>query len=70
MAPGMQLLIARKGKVVYRKSFGYHTDEKKLKVKNTDLFDLASVTKILGGLPLIMKAEEEGKLSIDSKLGN
>ena len=69
MAPGMQLLIARKGKVVYRKSFGYHTDEKKLKVENTDLFDLASVTKILGGLPLIMKAEEEGKLSIDSKLG-
>ncbi len=70
MAPGMQLLIARKGKVVYRKSFGYHTDEKKIKVNNNDLYDLASVTKILGGLPLIMKAEEEGKLSIDSKLGD
>lgn len=70
MAPGMQLLIARKGKVVYRKSFGYHTNEKRLKVKNTDLFDLASVTKILGGLPLIMKAEEEGNFSIDSKLGD
>ncbi|MFZ2283859.1 MAG: glycoside hydrolase family 3 N-terminal domain-containing protein, partial [Lutibacter sp.] len=26
MAPGMQILVARKGKVVYQKSFGFHTD--------------------------------------------
>ena len=70
MAPGMQVLVAKDGKVVYRKSYGYHTDHKIVKVKNTDLYDLASVTKILGGLPLIMKAEEEGKYSINTKIGN
>jgi len=69
MAPGLQVLVARSGKVIYRKSFGYHTDKKIRKVRNTDLYDLASVTKILGGLPLIMKSEEEGKLTLDSQLG-
>ncbi|PID69632.1 MAG: beta-N-acetylglucosaminidase [Flavobacteriales bacterium] len=70
MTPGMQLLVAKNGKVVYRKSFGYHTDKKKLHVQNNHLYDLASITKILGGLPLIMKAEEEGKFNLDTRLGS
>lgn len=69
MAPGMQVLVARYGKVIFRKNYGYHTYNNIQKVKNTDLYDLASLTKILGGLPLIMKAEEEGKFTIDNTLG-
>ncbi|MET2985694.1 glycoside hydrolase family 3 N-terminal domain-containing protein [Aureibaculum conchae] len=69
MAPGLQVLVARKGKVVYRKSFGYHTDKKQTRVQNTHLYDLASITKILGGLPLVMKAEEEGKITLDTPIG-
>jgi beta-glucosidase-like glycosyl hydrolase/CubicO group peptidase (beta-lactamase class C family) len=68
MAPGFQVLVARKGKVVYQKSFGYHTDEKKKEVKNSDIYDLASLTKILASLPLIMKAEEEEKITLSSSL--
>ena len=68
MAPGFQVLVARKGKVVYNKSFGYHTAEKKNEVKNSDIYDLASLTKILASLPLIMKAEEEGKIHLSSRL--
>ncbi len=70
MAPGMQVLVARKGEVVYRKSFGYHTAEKKLRVQNTDLYDLASLTKILGGMPPIMKAFEEDKFDLETPIGN
>ncbi len=69
MAPGGQVLVARYGKVIYHKSFGYHTYDKKQKVKLTDLYDLASVTKILGGLPLIMKSEETGLISLNTTLG-
>jgi CubicO group peptidase (beta-lactamase class C family) len=29
MAPGMQILVARKGKVIYQKSFGYQTYERR-----------------------------------------
>jgi len=68
MAPGAQVLVARKGKVVYLKSFGHHTNDQQEKVKNSDLYDVASLTKILASLPLIMKAEEEGVFSLNSTL--
>ncbi|MCI2227636.1 serine hydrolase [Polaribacter sp. MSW13] len=68
MAPGFQVLVARKGKIVFNKSYGYHTDEKKIKVKNSDVYDLASLTKILASLPLIMKAEEDQKIPLTASL--
>jgi len=69
MAPGMQVLVARNSKVIFHKTYGYHTYEKKKKTKQDDIYGLASVTKILGGLPLIMKAEEEGKFDLDDTMG-
>ncbi|MFD1315585.1 glycoside hydrolase family 3 N-terminal domain-containing protein [Namhaeicola litoreus] len=69
MAPGLQVLVAKDGKVVYRKSFGYYTYDKEQPVTNESIYDLASVTKILAALPMIMKAEEEGKFTLDTKLG-
>jgi beta-glucosidase-like glycosyl hydrolase/CubicO group peptidase (beta-lactamase class C family) len=68
MAPGMQILVARAGKVVYHKSFGYHTNDTLQKVRNSDVYDVASLTKILATLPMVMKAEEEGTFSITTKL--
>ena len=68
MAPGMQILVARSGKVIYQKSFGYHTNDTLKKVKNSDLYDVASMTKILATLPMVMKAEGEGKFRIATKL--
>jgi beta-N-acetylhexosaminidase len=68
MTPGAQVLVARHGKVVYQKSFGFHTYDNKRAVKNGDVYDLASLTKILGGLPLLMKAEEIGMFSLESTL--
>jgi len=70
MAPGMQVLVARHGKVIFQKSYGFHTYAKQQKVKIDDIYDLASLTKILGGLPLIMKAEEQGKFTLDDNLGD
>jgi beta-glucosidase-like glycosyl hydrolase/CubicO group peptidase (beta-lactamase class C family) len=70
MAPGMQILIARKGKVVYDRSFGYHTAGKKKPVQNTDLYDVASLTKILSTLPLLMELEERGTIGLESTLGS
>ena len=69
MTPGIQLLVARKGKVIYNKNFGYHTYSKKNKVDFDDIYDVASLTKILATLPVIMELEERGSISLDSKLG-
>jgi beta-glucosidase-like glycosyl hydrolase/CubicO group peptidase (beta-lactamase class C family) len=68
VTPGMQILVARKGKVVYRKAFGSPTYDTIQKVKNTDLYDLASLTKVLSTLPNLMKDYEKGNFSFNSTL--
>lgn len=69
MTPGMQILVARHGKVIFNKSYGYHTYEKKRAVTNTDIYDLASLTKVLATLPLVMKEVDLDKLTLDTQLG-
>ncbi len=68
MTPGMQILVARRGKVVYNKNFGKHTYNGKEKVGPDDIYDVASLTKILATLPLVMELEEQGHISLNSKL--
>lgn len=66
MYPGAQVLIAKKGRVVYNKSFGSPTYTTKEKINGGHIYDLASLTKILSTLPLIMKMEEEGKIALNN----
>ena len=66
--PGIQLLVARKGQVVYNKSFGKHTYNGDDIVEFDNIYDVASLTKILSTLPLLMELEEQGIISLDSKL--
>ena len=62
--PGGVVLVAKDGKIVYNKAYGYHTYAKKKKVQKTDIYDLASITKIAAGTVSMMKLYDEGKLSI------
>lgn len=66
MYPGAQVLIARKGKVIYNKGFGKPTYKSKEKITPNHIYDLASITKILATLPMIMKMEEEGKIALNN----
>lgn len=69
MMPGAQVLVARDGNIVYQKSFGrheYNADSKK--VENTDVYDLASLTKILATLPLIMELIDKDIISLQTRL--
>ena len=69
MTPGIQLLVARKGKVIYEKNFGHHTYSKTTKVKFDDLYDVASLTKILATLPLLIELVDKGVIKLESTLG-
>lgn len=69
MTPGAQILVARKGKVIYQKNFGYQTYDKINPVSDTTVYDLASLTKILASLPLIMELDENEVINFDTKLG-
>ncbi len=70
IAPGFQILAARKGKVFYHKAFGHHTFAKKQAVQLTDVYDVASLTKILAALPLLIQEIDQKKMSFESTLGS
>ncbi len=68
MYPGAQVLVARKGKVIYQKNFGHHEYNSKNEVKDSTVYDLASLTKILASLPLVMQLVDKKELSMNTKL--
>lgn len=68
--PGCQIIAAKDGKVFYLKSFGNHTYKTENPVKNTDLFDIASITKIAATNLLAMKLYENQSFDIDQKISS
>jgi beta-N-acetylhexosaminidase len=68
--PGCEVMIARKGIVVFSKTYGYQTYGNRIAVSENDLYDLASVSKISGPVPGLMLLDSEGKFSPDKKLGD
>jgi serine-type D-Ala-D-Ala carboxypeptidase len=67
--PGCVVLVAKDGKVIFNKAYGYHTYDKSIPDKITDIFDLASVTKISATTIETMRLTEEGRLNLDSTIG-
>lgn len=66
--PGAQIVVARRGVVVYSRSYGKPTYEARRVVEESDLYDIASITKISATLPMIMKMYDEGRLDLDARL--
>ena len=64
--PGGVVLVARDEKVVFHKAYGLHRYSDTIKVEKTDLYDLASVSKISTALPAIMKLYDEGKFDLQA----
>ncbi|MFY0687890.1 MAG: serine hydrolase [Cyclobacteriaceae bacterium] len=67
-SPGGQVLIARQGKIIYNKAFGYLTYDSLIKVHPHTLYDLASLTKTTSTLLAIMKLVENNQLHLDSSI--
>ncbi|TFH38616.1 MAG: serine hydrolase, partial [Bacteroidia bacterium] len=61
--PGCEVLAARNGIVIFSKSYGYHTFDKREKTEAGDLWDLASVTKVSAALAGLMKLDDMGQFS-------
>lgn len=66
--PGCQIFVARKGKVVWNKTYGHHTYDKTSLVKWDDLYDVASITKVAATTLLAMDLYEKGKYNLDDSL--
>lgn len=66
--PGCQVVAVKNGALVYEKSFGYHTYDRTRPVKTSDLYDIASVTKILSTALACMKLYDDDKIDLDKKV--
>jgi beta-N-acetylhexosaminidase len=67
--PGCEVMAARKGVVIFQKTYGFQTYDNRIRVLEDDLFDLASVTKVSSTLAGLMLLDTEGKFSPDESLG-
>jgi N-acyl-D-amino-acid deacylase len=62
--PGAALAVSRNGKLVYARGYGYADVEKKLPVRPTSLFRIASVSKPFTGVA-VMQLVERRKIGLD-----
>lgn len=68
--PGCQVFVAQEGKVIYNKTFGKLSyDSSAPAVQNYHLYDVASLTKMLGTTLAIMKLYEDKAIGLNDKLG-
>jgi CubicO group peptidase (beta-lactamase class C family) len=68
--PGCVVLVAKDGKVIFNKAYGYHTYDNVMPDKLTDIFDLASMTKVSATTMETMQLTDQGKLSLEKTLGD
>ena len=67
--PGAVVFIARHGKVVYHKAYGYDDIETKSLLRKDDIFRIASQTKAITSIAAMMLFEE-GKFLLDDPISN
>lgn len=66
--PGCQIIVARNGKVVYDKNFGYLMYDSTTQVTDETIYDLASLTKVSATLQTVMFMYERGLIDVNKKL--
>jgi CubicO group peptidase (beta-lactamase class C family) len=68
--PAAELAVVRDGMLIYNKSFGTFTyDRASRPIDNTTMFDLASVSKVIGTTSAVMKLVDNGQLGLDDSVG-
>ena len=65
--PGCEILIAKKGEIVYKKAFGNANIELNVPIRTDMVFNLASVTKQFTSVA-ILQLVEQGKISLTDSL--
>jgi len=69
-APGLTVMAIKDGQVIFEKAYGYHTYENKQPNAISDIYDLASISKIVGTTPVIMHLQEKNIINLDSAMGH
>jgi CubicO group peptidase (beta-lactamase class C family) len=69
--PGAVVMIVKNGRVIFGKSYGNRTYSDEAKpMQVTDIFDLASVTKVAATTIALMRLYDQGKVKLDSPISS
>jgi CubicO group peptidase (beta-lactamase class C family) len=63
--PGGVVGVMKDGALVWNEGYGYHDYHQTTAVADNDVYDLASLTKVMGTTTAVMKLVDEGKLALD-----
>ena len=66
--PGCQVIASRYGKIFYNRAFGFHTYDSLQPVSDTDLYDIASITKIASAAPILINLVDQNSIKLNKKL--
>lgn len=68
--PGAQIVVGSKDSIFILKNYGYQDYSKQQQVKTADVYDLASMSKVLGATLVAMRLVGDDKISLEDKLGD
>lgn len=68
--PGCVVYASKGDSLLFARSYGYHTYDSNRRVAINDVYDLASITKVVGGTLALMKLYDDGKYQLDDPIGN
>ena len=64
--PGAQVFLKKGNQILVDKAYGFHTYDSITPVSSSDLYDLASITKVVGSTLALMKLYDDGLLNLDT----
>ncbi len=68
--PSAVVMVIKDGNVIFNKAYGSHTYDGTEKTKLSDIYDLASVTKVSATTMSAMKLYEQDRISLDKTVGD
>jgi len=68
--PGAQVFLKKGEEILVDKAYGFHTYDSITRVSSSDLYDLASITKVVGSTLALMKLYDDGLLDLDAPFSN
>jgi CubicO group peptidase (beta-lactamase class C family) len=68
--PGAQVFLKKGDNILVDKAYGYHTYDSITKVSLNNLYDLASITKVVGSTLALMKLYDDGLIELDKPFSN
>ncbi len=66
--PGCQVLVAKKGCIIFDKTYGHHSYKREITTKQNSVYDIASITKIVSTTLVGMKLYEMGAYQLNDSI--